>query len=111
MSEPKTREEKLLEKLREVDARLTTVKQLLGSSAEDFQSKIERAEKRKKSAKGDAQFVKVGSTMVEGTDKLEALLVLEECYSGLLGLRGKHPAKESEALLERKIKILQELLL
>ena len=52
----------------------------------------------------------VGGTMVEATDRLEALLVMEECYEALLDLEGKDPVKEAEGLIQRKIKILKELL-
>ena len=110
MSEPNTREEILQEKLREIDGRLTKVKQMIGSNADEYHSKIERAEKRRKTARGDAHFIKIGGTMVEGTDRLEALLVLEECYSALLDLEGKDPVKEAESLIARKIKVLKELL-
>lgn len=110
MTEPKTREEILQEKLREIEGRLTKVKQRIGSSPEHFNEKIERAEKRRKTAKGDAHFVKLGGSMVEATDRLEALLVLEECYEGLLDLQGKDPVKEAEQLIARKIRVLKELL-
>jgi hypothetical protein len=110
MSEPKTREEILQERLREIEGRLTKVKQRIGTSANDFTEKLERAEKRRKTSRGEARFVKVGGTMVEATDRLEALLVMEECYEALLDLEGKDPVKEAEGLIQRKIKILKELL-
>lgn len=106
----KTREEELLEKLRDVDARLKTMKQYIGSSKSDFEGKLERAEKRHKDASGEAKFVKVGSVMVEGTDHLAALLDMEECYVALLDLKNKHPTTESVRLLNRKIKIIKELI-
>lgn len=109
-AEPKTREEILEERLREVNGRLSVVKKRIGTEASHFNEKIERAEKRRKSARGDAHFVKVGSSMVEATDRLEALLVLEECYEALLDLKGKDPVKEAENLIARKIKILKELI-
>lgn len=110
MSEPKTKEERLQEKLREVDGRLTMVKQLIGSTTEGVKDKIERSEKRMKDAKGEAKFVKIGSTMIEATDRLETLLVLEESWIDLYNLQGNDPVKEAETLLERKIKIIKELL-
>jgi hypothetical protein len=111
MSEPKTREEILRERLREIESRLTKVKQRIGSSADEFSEKLERAEKRRKLSRGDARFVKVGGTMVEATDRLDALLAMEECYEALLDLEGKDPVKEAESLIQRKIKILKELVL
>jgi len=110
MTEPKTREEILTERLREIDGRLSKVKQRIGTNTQHFNQKLERAEKRRKSARGDAHFVKVGGSMVEATDRLEALLVLEECYEGLLDLQGKDPVKEAEQLIARKIKVLKELI-
>ena len=106
----KTKEEILLEKLCEVDGRLTKVKQLIGTTAQQTTERIERGEKRLKDAKGKARFVKIGSVMVEATDKLESLLEVEEATVTLYDLQGKEPVKEAEQLLERKIKILKKLL-
>lgn len=110
MTEPKTREEILQERLREVDGRLTKVKQRLGTSALEHEEKIERAEKRRKACRGDARFVKVQSRTVEATDRLDALLALEESYVALLDLEGKDPVKEAEKLIAKKIQIIKELL-
>ena len=109
-AEPKTREEILEEKLREINGRLSIVKKRIGTNQSHFNEKIERAEKRRKSAKGEAHFVKVGSSMVEATDRLEALLMLEECYEALLDLGGKDPVKEAEQLIARKLRVLKELI-
>jgi len=111
MSEaPKTREEILEERLREINGRLSIVKKRIGSNTQDFNDKLERAEKRRKAAKGEERFVRVGGSMVEATDRLDALLALEECYDGLMDLGGKCPAKEAEQLLSRKIKVIKELM-
>lgn len=110
MGEPKTREEILEERLREVNARLTIVKKRLGSDTESFNDTLQRAEKRKLAAKGDGRYVKVGGSMILGTDKLDALLAIEECYEGLLDLKGRNPVKEAETLISKKIKILKELI-
>jgi hypothetical protein len=109
-TEPKTREEILEEKLREINGRLSIVKKRLGSSTNEFTEKLERAEKRRKDCKGQGRFVKVGSSMVEATDRLEALLAVEECYEALMDLEGKEPVKEAEQLISRKIKVIRELM-
>lgn len=108
-SEPKTREEILEERLREINGRLSVVKQKIGTNTQHFTDKLERAEKRRKVARGDGHFVRVGGSMVEGTDRLEALLAIEECCDALLDLEGKDPAREAEQLLARKIRIVKEL--
>lgn len=109
-AEPKTREEILEEKLREINGRLGTVKKRLGSSTSEFTEKLERAEKRRKECSGQGRFVKVGSSMVEATDRLEALLAVEECYEALIELEGKEPVKEAEQLIAKKIKVIRELM-
>ena len=107
---PKTKKELAEEKLREIDSRLTVVKKMLGSSPSDARSNVERASKKVKDASGEARFVKVGSCMIEGTDRLEALLALEESYTNMLNFQGKEPVKEAEKLLAKKIEVLKELL-
>jgi len=109
-AEPKTREEILEERLREINGRLSVVKKRLGSTTQEFTDKLERAEKRRKDSKGQGRFVKVGSSMVEATDRLEALLAVEECYEALMELEGKEPVKEAEQLIARKIKVIRELI-
>jgi hypothetical protein len=109
-SEPKTKKELAEEKLREINSRLTVVKRMIGSSPEDAKGRAERASKKLKDAKGEARFVKVGSCMVEGTDKLDALLAMEESYTDLLDLQGKEPVKEAEKLLRKKIEVKNTLL-
>jgi len=109
-TEPKTREEILQEKLREVNSRISTVKNLIGTSVEHHEDKLNKAEKRRKLCKGDARFVKVGSCMVEATDRLAALLEIEEAVEALLQLEGKNPVKEAEKLIAQKIKIIKELI-
>lgn len=109
-AEPKTREEILEERLREINGRLGIVKKRMGSSTSEFTDRLERAEKRKKDSKGQGRFVKVGSSMVEATDRLEALLAMEECYEALIDLEGKEPVKEAEQLITRKIKVIRELM-
>ena len=106
-SEPKTKKELALEKLREIDSRLTVVKRMLGSSPEDVKGKLERASKKMKDAKGEARFVRAGACMVEGTDRLEALLAME---TDMLDLQGKEPVKEAEKLLKKKIEVMKTLL-
>ena len=110
MSEPKTREEILEERLREINGRLSVVKKRLGSSKQEFTDKLERAEKRRKDAKGNSHFVKMGSSMVQATDRLDALLAMEECYEALMDLEGKEPVKEAEQLIARKIRVIEELM-
>jgi molecular chaperone GrpE (heat shock protein) len=110
MSEPKTREEILEERLREINGRLSVVKKRLGSSKQEFTDKLERAEKRRKDAKGKSHFVKMGSSMVQATDRLDALLAMEECYEALMDLEGKEPVKEAEQLIARKIRVIEELM-
>lgn len=110
MSEPKTREEILEERLREINGRLSVVKKRLGSSKQEFTDKLERAEKRRKDAKGKSHFVKVGSSMVQATDRLDALLAMEECYEALMELEGKDPVKEAEQLIVRKLRVIEELM-
>jgi hypothetical protein len=109
-SEPKTKKELALEKLREIDSRLTVVKRMLGSSPEDVKGKLERASKKMKDAKGEARFVRAGACMVEGTDRLEALLAMEESYTDMLDLQGKDPVREAEKLLQKKIELLKTLI-
>jgi hypothetical protein len=109
-AEPKTKKEIAEEKLREINSRLTVVKRLIGSSPEDAKGKAERASKKLKDARGEARFVKVGSCMVEGTDRLDALLAMEESYMEMLDLQGKEPIREAEKLLKKKIELLKTLL-
>ena len=110
MSEPKTREEILEEKLREINGRLAIVKKRLGSSENEFTDRLERAEKRRKDSKGLGRFVKVGSSTVEATDRLDALLAMEECYEALMDMDGKDPVKEAEQLIASKLRIMKELM-
>jgi len=109
-SQPKTKKELALERLHEVDSRLTVVKRMLGSSPDDARSKVDRASKKLKDAKGEAKFVRVGACMIEGTDTLEALLAMEESYADLMDLQGKQPVEEAEKLLTEKIEIFKKLL-
>jgi len=109
-SEPKTREEILAEKLREVDGRLSKVKRVLATTAEKELELIARAEARHAKASGKPQFVTVGSDKVVGTDRLAALLALEESYQRLSDLEGKEPVKEAEKLITKKIKLMKELI-
>ena len=102
MSKPPTKRELAEEKLREIDGRLSVVKRMLGSSTEGAAEKAERALKRVKDASGEARFVKIGGCMVEGTDRLQALMDLEDSYTDLLDLQGKDPLDEAEKLLVKK---------
>ncbi len=110
MTAPKTKEEKWQEKLREVNARLMVVKNLIGEDHESIKKKIEIAENRKQNATGKARFVKINSTMIEGTDQLSALIDLETHYEMLFDIQSKNPLKETINLLEKKIKLLKKLL-
>jgi len=109
-SEPKTREEILEERLREINGRLSVVKKHIGTTSLHYEEKLERATKRRQKSKGEAHFVKVGSSMVEATDRLGALLDMEECWDALLELGSKEPVKEAEQLLARKIRVVAELM-
>jgi|GEM_PF-3453456 len=109
-SEPKTRDEILKERLRDVNSRLSIVKTLMGTDVNHHTEKLDKAEKRRKLSKGEARFVKIGSCMVEATDRLAALLEVEEAVEALLGLEGKNPVKEAEGLLAQKIRIIKELI-
>jgi hypothetical protein len=110
MTAPKTKEEKWQEKLREVNARLCVVKNLIGEDHESIKKKIELAEGRKRDASGKARFVKINSTMIEGNDHLSALIELETHYDMLLDIQAKNPLKETINLLEKKIKLLKKLI-
>ena len=109
MSKPPTKRELAEEKLREINGRLSVVKRMLGSSTEGAAEKAERASKRVKDASGEARFVKIGGCMVEGTDRLQALMDLEDSYTDLLDLQGKDPLDEAEKLLVKKIDVLKYL--
>jgi len=110
MSEVKTRDEIIQEKLRAVNSRLIKIKPLIGTSKIDLLSKIEKSETRRSQAKGKARFVRVNSTMVEGTDELECLLELENSYEMLLDLENKDAHGECVKLLKKKIKYIKELI-
>ena len=110
-SQPKTKEELLQEKLRDINANLTIFKSLMGTSSEFHETQLELHEKRRKDARGVPRFVKVNGThLVEGTDRLEAMLKIEESLEILLQMQGKDPVKHTEKLLAQKIRILKELL-
>lgn len=110
-SEPKTREELLQEKLRETNAKLTIFKNLIGTTSEYHEAQLELHEKRRKDARGIPRFVKInGNQLVEGTDRLEAMLMIEQSLEILLQMEGKEPVKQTEKLLAQKIRILKELL-
>ena len=108
--QPKTREEILEEKLREINTRLTTVKNLLHTKEHHQEEKLQQAIKRRKTSKGEPRYLSVNSKMVEGTDRLEALIQMEEALEILLDFQGKDPVKEAEQLISKKIRILKELL-
>jgi hypothetical protein len=97
------------EKLREVDGRLAVVKRMLGKSAPDAKARLRDASKRFKGASGEARFVRVGGCMVEATDRLEALLDMEQSYADVVDLDDKDPAAEAEKLLGEKMKLLEKL--
>ena len=99
----------LSEKLREVDGRLAVVKRMLGKSASDAKARLRDASKRLKGARGEARFVRVGGCMVEATDRLEALLDMEQSYADVVDLDDKDPAAEAEKLLGEKMKLLEKL--
>ena len=106
---PKTKTELALEKLREVDGRLAVVKRMLGTSVFSAKEKLHAATKRLKDARGESRFVRVGGCMVEATDRLEALLDIEQSYADVMDLDNKDPVSEAEALLTEKIGILEKL--
>lgn len=110
VTEPKTREEILQERLREVNSRLSVVKHLIGTNVQHHEEKLDKAEKRRKLSKGEARFVKIGSCMVEATDRLAALLEIEEAIEALLNIEGKNPVTEAEKLISQKIRIIKELI-
>lgn len=110
-TEPKTREEILQERLQEINSKLTTFKTLIGTCAEKHAHNLVLYEKRRKDSKGTPKFVRVsGNKLVEATDRLEAMLQIEESLETLIQLEGKDPVKETEKLLAHKIRILKELL-
>jgi hypothetical protein len=47
--------------------------------------------------------------MVEATDRLEALLDMEQSYADVVDLDDKDPAAEAEKLLGEKMKLLEKL--
>ncbi len=102
-------QEATLEKLREVDGRLSVVKRMLGTSVASTNAKLESAAKRLKDARGEAKFVRVGGCMVDATDRLEALLDLEQSYADVADLDNKDPVVEAEGLLVQKLELLKKL--
>jgi hypothetical protein len=110
MSEPKTRDEILQEKLKKINSRLVKVKPLIGTTKIDLLTRIEKSELRHSQAKGKPRFVRVNATMVEGTDELECLLELENHYEMLMDLENKDPHAECVRLLKKKMKYLKELI-
>lgn len=104
-----TAQQATLEKLREVDGRLSVVKRMLGKSGADAKARLQAASKRLKDARGEARFVRVGGCMVEATDRLEALLDMEQSYADVMDLEDKDPATEAEKLLVKKVKLLEKL--
>ena len=107
---PKTKEEILQEKLQKVNSRLSVVKRKLGMDGHSVQRRLNRFIDRRVSSTGESRFVKVGSEMVEGTDRLDALLGLEEAYTDMFELQGKDPVQEAEQLLEKKVKLIKKLM-
>lgn len=109
MAQP-TQQEKLQEKLREVESRLARFKKHLGTSVEAVKLKLEKSEQNLAKARGEPRFVRIGTTMLEATDRLQFLLEVEESLTQLLEMEGKDPEKETEKLLARKVKLLKKLM-
>lgn len=111
-AEPKTQKEILEEKLRKVEAKLTTYRSLLeqGVTPESAKQGLRDAEARVESSKGHPRFVQMGSKRTLGSDTLEALLERERHMDHVFKLRNRHPHGETLRLLRKKHRLVRELM-
>jgi uncharacterized membrane protein YccC len=111
-AEPKTQQELLEEKLRKVEAKLTTYRSLLeeGVTPESAKQALAEAEARVEAAKGAPRFVQMGSRRTLGSDTLEALLERERHMEHVFKLRNRHPHGETLRLLRKKHRLVKELM-
>jgi hypothetical protein len=110
-AEPKTREEVLEEKIREVNQRLSVVERLweAGHTQVSVREKMDRARLSVSESRGEAKYLKHGSKMIESTDEVGALFDMTEALETWLEMGGAEPHSELKRLLNRKVKLLTEL--
>lgn len=98
-------EDVVLEKLRKINQKISTYKQLV---KEDPNELRQRAELLESEMDSDAMcFVTVNTNKIAAPRSLEKYLQLEEIYEKLDKLQGKHPVRALQRLLPKKLELLK----
>jgi hypothetical protein len=97
------------EELREVEARLTTLFNILRGkhTKQSVAATMEAASARLNDKR--SYFVKMGADVFEGTNHLQGLIHYAEALQLQIDIGRSNPVNEATRLLERKIQLMKEL--